>query len=93
MRGLISRARAHDVRLVFVAYPTRPDKSTSDSVGYEVDAAAINVVRDTGMQFLDLRKIDGLTAEMYQDGIHLTPEGKAFFTGVLGKKLVSLINE
>jgi hypothetical protein len=93
LRGLILRARAHDVRLVFVAFPRRPDRSDSDAVGYQIDATAISVVRDSGMKFLDLRKIDGLTPEMYQDGIHLTPQGKDFFTGILGEKLVSLLND
>jgi hypothetical protein len=91
LRGLITRAQAHGARLIFVAFPRRPEGPPSGPAEYALDEAALGVIRGAGMEFIDLRRIDGLTAAMYRDFIHMTPEGQQLFTRVLAQRLYLLL--
>ena len=93
LRGLIARAHDHGARLIFVAFPRRPGGPPSESSEYALDDAALGVIRGAGMEFIDLRRIDGLTAAMYRDFIHMTPEGQQLFTRVLGQRLALLLKQ
>lgn len=60
---------------------------------YELDPLAVAMIRDAGVPFLDLRKVEGLGPEKYEDDIHLNAEGRAIYTRKLAGLLAPIIKE
>jgi hypothetical protein len=92
LSGFLARAEAHHTRLIFVAFPRRPDATMpEDTIIYPLDDEALALIRNAGMDFIDLRQTEGLSADKYLDFIHLTPEGKVIFTHTLADRLAILV--
>jgi hypothetical protein len=72
MARYIDLCQAHGVKIWFVAMP-QPEPWT-------VNPAAIRLVREHGMKFLDARTIEGLTAADFSDGYHLGETGADKFS-------------
>ena len=87
---LLDHARASDVTIVFVAFPMRPDAEGRKS--YMISPTARDKVYDAGMLLLDLREMDGLTAEMYKDNVHLNGKGQPVYTRKLARELHRIWN-
>jgi hypothetical protein len=88
---LIASAQAHRTRLIFVAFPRRPDPRHPESPIYDIDEDVVRLVRAEGMEFLDMRKVDGLKSDQYMDFVHLKEEGKVRFSKALGQRLSELL--
>jgi hypothetical protein len=88
LRRLLRTAADHGVRLAFVAYPTRTD---SGRPPYLVLPQTLEVLRDAGAPFLDLRHVPGLQGdEMYDDEVHLSEAGRIPYSRALATALAPL---
>jgi hypothetical protein len=85
LRRLVRRAQLAGVRICFVAFRPRPD--SADSRGFEIDPEILDVIADAGMLHLDLRAMDELTADLYQDNVHLNARGASIYTRRLAREL------
>jgi hypothetical protein len=85
LRRLVTRAQQAGVQLCFVAFRPRP--VSPDSPGFEIDPAMLEVIADAGMLHLDLRDMNELTADLYQDNVHLNARGASIYTQRLAQEL------
>lgn len=85
LRRLVTRAQQAGVQLCFVAFRPRP--VSPDSPGFEIDPAMLQVIADAGMLHLDLRDMYELTADLYQDNVHLNALGASIYTQRLAQEL------
>ena len=91
LRGLLARAQAEHVQVIFVAYPVRPREVRSGPRQYDLDEDALRLIRAANTDSIDLRRVDALTPDLYEDNIHLLPPGKAIFTPILAEPLSALV--
>lgn len=86
---LLGRARQEHTRVLFVAFPTRPE-DPNQAVPYEIAPEMRQRIAAAGMLFLDLRKVPELDpARHYDDDIHLNEAGRAVYT----RRLVSELRQ
>lgn len=85
LRRLVTRARQEGVQICFVAFRPRP--VTAASTAYDLHPEALAAIEDAGMFHLDLRAMDELTYDMYQDKIHLNALGRPIYTRRLAQEL------
>ena len=89
LQRLLRTAADHGVRLAFVAYPTRLD---SGRPPYVVPPETLQVLRDAGAPFFDLRHVAGLQGDaMYDDEVHLSAAGRIPYSRALATALTPLI--
>lgn len=79
-------AKAHGVRLVWVRTPFPPSNQALDAVPEDLEADAVEVITDSGAEWLDLRGL-GLGESDYQDMRHMNREGATRFTRALADAL------
>lgn len=82
---LLERARAEQVQVVLVAFPTRNSRYT---IGPKIQKLA----HLTGAGVLDMRQYVKLTSRQYRDDIHLNAEGRAIYSEQLGKAVGPLLH-
>jgi hypothetical protein len=82
LRRLIGRAQQNGTRICFVAMPMRDERTA-------IPDPARRIVRDGGMELLDLRQIDGLGAQHFADFVHLNGAGRAVFSEALASALAA----
>ena len=75
LRRFLARARQEGVTVCFVAFRPRPE--TADSPAYAIDPKVLGMIADAGMLHLDLRHMDELSTEMYEDTVHLNERRQA----------------
>lgn len=80
---LCERAREKGTPLLFVAFPSLGERKPA----YDVPRETITIIEKNGHRYLDLRVVSELRPEHYADDVHLTPEGRAIYTRILGEKL------
>jgi hypothetical protein len=85
LQRLLADARAAGVRLCFVASPSKP--RGTGPVRYAIDPHSLKMIADAGMLHLDLRAIDGLSPDMYNDNVHLNPRGQPVYARRLAREL------
>lgn len=85
LRRLLARARQEGVRLCFVAFRPRPAASGSST--YALHPEVLAAIGEAGMLHLDLRDMDELTVDLYQDNIHLNARGQPIYTRRLAQEL------
>lgn len=86
---MLETAKEHGSKLCFVAFPTlMPDKP----MPYDLNDEAIKMIRDAGMYFIDLRKVDGLSPDKYADEIHLNAEGRPIYTKRLAQEISAILS-
>lgn len=91
LQRLLQTASESGVRLIFVAYPTRP---VPGRLQYEVPEATLAVLRQAKVPFIDLRRVEGLeSAEWYEDDVHLNPQGRVPYSKALARELARVVRE
>jgi hypothetical protein len=80
LAGFLADAREAGVTICFVASPPRPEKGHAP---YIINPRAAQMITEAGMLSLDLRHLDGLTADMYSDQVHLNAIGSRIYTRAL----------
>ncbi len=88
LERLLATATEHGNRVCFVAFPTRPD---GIHASYHISPQVQRLIRDAGMELLDLRNVPGLHVEHYEDDYHLTPAGAAIYTRHFTKALAPIV--
>jgi hypothetical protein len=88
LRRLLSQAQCAGTRLCFVAYPTR---GYARNTTYPVDPEAVRLIREAGMEFVDLRQMTELAADRYADEIHLNEAGRRVYSRQLGEAVSPMI--
>lgn len=84
LHRLLRRAAEEGTRLCFVAYPTL---EAAEGNAYPIDTAGRAAIEAAGMKFIDLRHVDGLGPELYDDDVHLNEAGRALYSQVLADAL------
>jgi hypothetical protein len=82
---LLERARAEQVQVLLVAFPTRNSRYT---IGPKIQKLA----HLTGAEVLDMRQSVKLTCGQYRDDIHLNVDGRAIYSEQLGKAVGPLLH-
>lgn len=79
LERLISLARNHNVRVIFVAMPLREE--------YTLDPQVQRIVEAEGMSFFDFRAVDGINQVSFVDEMHMTPGGASVYSEFLARQL------
>ena len=89
LRRLLRTVTDSGIKLVVVAFPTRID---SGRMPYDVADETVQVLREGGASFLDLRRVPGLEgADQYDDEVHLSVAGRVPYSRALGAALAPLL--
>jgi hypothetical protein len=88
LRRFVARARQKGVDVCFVAFRPRPQ--ASGPVEYEIHPEALQIIADAGMLHLDLRNMDELGADKYEDNVHLNAAGKPIYTQRLAHEIATI---
>lgn len=83
LRRLLQLFRERHVHAVIVAMPIE------DS--YEVDSRFLDLIRQNGADFIDMRRTPGLTEADFTDGYHLSPKAADVYSAALGRRLREVI--
>lgn len=83
LKRFLAEIDARSVRVVFVATPVRDP--------YTLDPALRTLLADHGAELLDTRAVPGLTPVVFDDALHLSPEGAEIYSRALAKKLAPLL--
>lgn len=81
---LVAVVEGSGAELVLVAMPIRS--------GYDLDPEIVRTVEAGGAHLIDLRRIPGLTADMFLDGLHLLPEGAELYSRHTASALAPLLS-
>jgi hypothetical protein len=84
-------AKAHDVRLLFVAFPTQPPAGQTSP--YEIASDLRQEIQNAGELLLDLREVPQLEKRHYRDEIHLNAEGRTIYTRFLAEQIKATFPE
>jgi hypothetical protein len=79
--GLVNRLKSEGTRVIAVAMPVRQ--------GYELDPELRSLSERGGFELIDLRKLPGIQAEHYLDGIHLNSTGQQILSRALAEDLAA----
>jgi hypothetical protein len=79
LERLMSLARNHNVRVIFVAMPLREE--------YALDPQIQRIVEAQGMSFFDFRAVDGINQVSFVDEMHLTTDGASVYSEFLARQL------
>ena len=78
LERFLTDARQAGITLCFVAFPVRPTNNVA--VPYIIEPEALEMIAEAGMLHFDLRRMDELSADMYQDNVHLNARGQPIYT-------------
>ncbi|HEX7038497.1 MAG TPA: hypothetical protein VF202_00115 [Trueperaceae bacterium] len=84
LERLVKEVEGSGAELVLTAMPTRS--------GYDLDPQLVKVAEEAGARVIDLRDVPGLTTEMFEDPLHLGPEGAALYTSYAAEALAPLLS-
>lgn len=88
LRRFVARARQAGVDVCFVAFRPRPE--AAGPVDYEIPPEALRIIADAGMLHLDLREIEDLGADKYEDNVHLNEAGRSIYTQRLAQEIAKV---
>jgi hypothetical protein len=80
MIRFINLASGEGITVLFVAMPMRDD--------YPVDSGVLSTIQNHGLPYLDLRHVEGIGAEQFEDSLHLNAEGAVVFSRQLATDLM-----
>lgn len=83
LKRFLAEIDARSVQVVFVATPVRDP--------YTLDPALRTLLTDHGAELLDTRAVPGLTPAVFDDALHLSPEGAEIYSRALAEKLAPLL--
>ncbi len=78
-------AKAHGVRLLFVAFPTQPP--AGETSPYAIADDLRREIQNAGELLLDLRVVPQLEKRHYRDDVHLNAEGRTIYTRFLAEQV------
>ena len=88
LKRLLDQARSCNSQVCFVAFPTlAPDQAEP----YDLSAEEARMIADAGMSLIDLRRVPGLTPEMYATRTHLNAAGRPLFSRCLARALSAVV--
>ena len=93
LKRFLARANEHRSKIVFVAFPTIIPGRDRPYQPYELDSETTRLIREAGMQFVDLRQVPELTPDMYADDIHLNAIGRPIFSHHLATALSAIVKQ
>ncbi len=79
LADLTQKLRAKGYRPTFIAMPT--------VAGYELDPEIAHALQAQGAEFMDMRSVPSLSADLFVDPIHLGEEGAEIFTSRIATQL------
>jgi hypothetical protein len=85
LRRFLAGARQAGIEVCFVAFPSRP--RNDGPVHYIIEPKAIEMIAEAGMLHLDMRVMNELSADMYQDNVHLNVHGQPIYTRRFAQEL------
>ena len=83
LKRFLAEIDTRSVRVVFVATPVRDP--------YTLDPALRTLLTDHGAELLDTRAVLGLTPAVFDDALHLSPEGAEIYSRALAEKLAPVL--
>jgi hypothetical protein len=83
LKQVLAEAASHRIRVALVAMPRKDD--------YEIDPLIGDLAEAAGAILVDMRHVDGLGAEDFNDNLHLSPAGGKKFTRAFVRCLAPLI--
>ncbi len=83
LKRFLAEIDTRSVRVVFVATPVRDP--------YRIDPALRTLLTDHGAELLDTRAVLGLTPAVFDDALHLSPEGAEIYSRALAEKLAPVL--
>jgi len=90
LRRFVARAQQEGVLVCFVAFRPRPSGSPA-SPAYELQPEALRLIAGSGMLHLDLRRMEELSASMYEDAVHLNELGTPVYSRRLTRELARVL--
>lgn len=84
LERFLAAAAAAKQEVIFVAYPTLLDNG---AMPYEFEPEALTILKQAGAPLIDLRLVDTLTPDLYDDEVHLTEAGRRPYSLKLGQAL------
>jgi hypothetical protein len=88
LRRFVTRARQEGVNVCFVAFRPRPEPA--GPVEYDIHPEALQIIADAGMLHLDLRDMDVLGADKYEDNVHLNEAGRQIYSRRLSREIAKV---
>jgi len=85
LKRLLGRAKEEQSNLCFVSFPCRD--------AYQIPAESLELLHSDGIPYVDLRHVDHLTSDMYEDDIHLQEAGRAVYSRRLAQALAPLVKK
>jgi hypothetical protein len=82
LHRFLAAAKERDNRVCFVAFPVI-DKA--GEVTYDLWPEELQMIREAGMEFIDMRQVPELRPEHYRDEIHLTHAGAVIYSHHLAR--------
>lgn len=96
LRRLLAMLRREHLESCFVAFPSLRNTTGVSANGggrqpYAIDLEARRLIAKAGFPLLDLRKVEGLTPDMYEDALHLLEPGRPIYSRRLADALAPLV--
>ncbi len=88
LRRFVAGARQEGVDVCFVAFQPRPE--AAGPIEYDIHPEALQVIADAGMLHLDLRYMDDLGADKYEDNVHLNESGTPIYSRRLAREIAKV---
>lgn len=82
---LVKLAQTNGTKVILAAMPIRD--------GYEIDHELRRIANNIGVEFLDIRDIQGMTENSFQDEIHLNSQGADLYTRALAKQVRGVFSQ
>ncbi len=86
LASFLADARQAGVTICFVASPSRTGNAHAP---YIISLHAVKMIADAGMLHLDLRRLPGISSDMFEDAVHLDSKGRLAYS----RALAHAINE
>ena len=83
LKRFLAEIDTRSVRVVFVATPVRDP--------YRIDPALRTLLTDEGAELIDTRSVPGLPPAVFDDALHLSPEGAEIYSRALAEKLAPVL--
>jgi hypothetical protein len=85
LQRFLTRAREHDARLIFVAFPTR--------AGYDLEPDELRILGAAGVPVVDLHSVTGIKPDDYEDWVHMKESAAPAFTSRMADALTTTLRQ
>ncbi len=84
LERFLKMVQQSETTLIVIAFPTQLKKG---AYPYEINPQIRFLVESYGFVFKDLRRVEGLEGNMYEDSMHLNSRGRAVYTRILAREM------